>query len=327
MLAGFYLLRVHDQSIATYVAALLNGAVAVIAWAISVRTPAHSTGIEPAVPSSALATGAIRADDAAIYVAIGLSGASALGAQVVWTRLLSLTFGPSVYTFSVILAVFLTGLGIGSAVGAALAPIVASPAMHWPGASCSHRRNRLAAAIIFVALPNWPIDPALAPSPWFALQLDLVRCALVVLPAAVLWGASFRSDSPLSQGPGEDTARLVGRVYAANTLGAIIGAVGCGLLLIPFLGTRDAQRVLIAATAVASMLALLAPRQVTARGAAELTRAEAVASGGRSRVALLLTPIMAALLIVTVPELPGVLIAHGRKRGHMDRQEGIPVRW
>ena len=313
VLAGFYLLRVHDQSIATYVAALLNGAVAVIAWAISVRTPAHSTGIEPAVPSSALATGAIRADDAAIYVAIGLSGASALGAQVVWTRLLSLTFGPSVYTFSVILAVFLTGLGIGSAVGAALAPIVASPrhALAW----CQLLLTAAiawAAAIIFVALPNWPIDPALAPSPWFALQLDLVRCALVVLPAAVLWGASFPLGLAAIARPGEDTARLVGRVYAANTLGAIIGAVACGLLLIPFLGTRDAQRVLIAATAVASMLALLAPRQVTGAGAAELTRAEAVASGGRSRVALLLTPIMAALLIVTVPELPGVLIAHGR---------------
>ena len=46
---------------------------------------------------------------------------TALGAEVVWTRLLSLMLGGTVYTFSIILAVFLFGLGIGSAVGSALA--------------------------------------------------------------------------------------------------------------------------------------------------------------------------------------------------------------
>ena len=263
VLAGFYLLRVHDQSIATYVAVLLNGAVAAIAWAISMRTPAHSTGIAPVVPSPVLATSAIRADDGAIYLVIGLSGGCALGAQVVWTRLLSLTFGASVYTFSMILAVFLTGLGIGSGAGAALAPIVASPrrAVAW----CQLLLTAAiawGAAVIYVALPNWPIDPSLAPSPWFALQLDLVRCALVVLPASVLWGASFPFALAAIARPGDDTARLVGRVYAANTVGAIVGAVASSLLLIPSLGTRDTQRVLIAAAAVASMLALLKPRHI-----------------------------------------------------------------
>ena len=46
---------------------------------------------------------------------------SALGAEVVWTRVLSLLFGATAYTFSLILAVFLVGLGIGSTVGAELA--------------------------------------------------------------------------------------------------------------------------------------------------------------------------------------------------------------
>ena len=55
-----------------------------------------------------------------MYLAIALSGAGALGAEVVWTRLLGLMLGATVYTFAIILAVFLVGLGIGSAVGAAL---------------------------------------------------------------------------------------------------------------------------------------------------------------------------------------------------------------
>ena len=53
----------------------------------------------------------------AIYVAIGLSGASALAAEVIWTRLLSLLLGGTVYTFSIILAVFFIGLGVGSSIG------------------------------------------------------------------------------------------------------------------------------------------------------------------------------------------------------------------
>src|SRR6185295_6571701 len=64
-----------------------------------------------------------------IYLAIAVSGLSALGAQVVWTRLLSLLLGGTVYTFSIILAVFLIGLWAGSSAGSFAARRVASPAM------------------------------------------------------------------------------------------------------------------------------------------------------------------------------------------------------
>ena len=52
--------------------------------------------------------------------AIALSGCSALICEVIWTRVLSLAIGSTVYTFALILAAFLTGLGIGSGVGAAV---------------------------------------------------------------------------------------------------------------------------------------------------------------------------------------------------------------
>ena len=57
-------------------------------------------------------------DPRPIYIAACLSGLTALGAQVVWTRLLTLLFGATVYAFAIILAVFLAGLGIGSAIAA-----------------------------------------------------------------------------------------------------------------------------------------------------------------------------------------------------------------
>ena len=56
-----------------------------------------------------------------VLAAIGLSGFASLGAEVVWTRQLSLLFGATVYNFSLILAVFLAGIGAGSLGGAWLA--------------------------------------------------------------------------------------------------------------------------------------------------------------------------------------------------------------
>ncbi len=294
VLAGFYLLRVHDQAVATWVAALLNIVVAGIAWSISLRTPAHAAGPHASTTATAAIAVEPREGTGAVYVAIGLSGACALAAEVIWTRLLSLTFGASVYTFSMILAVFLTGLGLGSAAAAWLARMVSSPrrALAWCQALLTVA-IAWAAAVIFLALPNWPINPSLAPSAWFVLQLDLTRGALAMLPAAILWGASFPFALAAIATPGEDPSRLVGRVYAANTVGSIIGAITCSLLLIPALGTRDAQRVLIAVAATASMLLLFTPAI-------------------KARAALLVTPLLAAILIATVPELPGNLVAHGR---------------
>ena len=298
VLAGFYLLRVHDQSITTYVAATLNIVVGALAWAISLRTPARIddsaiSGQRESAPAPATSSTRL------VYIAIGLSGASALAAEVVWTRLLSLTFGASVYTFSMILAVFLAGLGIGSSFAAWLSRLIKSPrrALAWSQLYLT-AAIAWAAAMIYVALPNWPINPSLAASSWYAMQMDLARCVLTVLPAAVLWGASFPLALAAIATPGEDTSRLVGRVYAANTIGSILGATVCSLLLVPMIGTRGAQAVIIALAALASVLMLW-------------PSTEAPATSG-TRAWLLITPIVAALLIATMPALPGILIAHGR---------------
>src|SRR5688572_32583536 len=120
LLAGFYLLRVFDMPTATFVAVALNVIVAVLALGIARVTPyvpAADTGVRTAV----------NAESRLIYVAIALSGMTALGAEVVWTRILSLLFGATTYTFSLILAVFLVGLGIGSTIGSELARRVERP--------------------------------------------------------------------------------------------------------------------------------------------------------------------------------------------------------
>src|SRR3954462_12336871 len=117
LLAGFYLLRVFDMATATFVAAALNVAVGLASLSIAGRTEGRAAAAS--TPARAYWP---------VYVAIALSGATALGAEVIWTRLLGLLLGATVYTFSIILGVFLIGLGIGSAAGSAIARNLKTPA-------------------------------------------------------------------------------------------------------------------------------------------------------------------------------------------------------
>ena len=133
---------------------------------------------------------------APIYVAAALSGFTALGAEVVWTRQLSLLFGASVYTFSLILAVFLTGLGLGGLVGSRLARRTPDPR-----SALALFRSLLAVAIAFGAwaivnvLPGWQPTalflPQVRATPSLTFAFDALRCAFALLPATILWGASF----------------------------------------------------------------------------------------------------------------------------------------
>jgi spermidine synthase len=295
LLAGFYLLRVHDVATATYVAVTINFAVAAIGHGLaSVTAYEPASAAEPAA-GDARAPGAVT-----VYVAVALSGLSALGAEVVWTRLLSLILGATVYTFSIILAVFLVGLGIGSTGGAALSRDVRSPraALGW----C---QMLLAGAIAWTAymlagsVPFWPVNPSIAIDPWFNLQIDLMRCLWAVLPATILWGASFPLALAAAAAPGQDPGRLVGGVYAANTLGAILGAVGFSMLVVPLVGTQQAERLLIGLAAVAGLL-MLAP--TLEQPAWRLARLIAIAGAAA----------LAAFLVNGVLPTPAGLIGYGR---------------
>jgi spermidine synthase len=299
LLAGFYLLRVYDMATATCVAFGLNVLVAMIALALSVVAAPH---YPPAEPSKFGSVGR-AAGSWAVYPAIALSGMAALGAEVVWTRLLSLMLGATVYTFSLILAVFLIGLGIGSSLGAFLAKRaessqVALGACQWlltVGIAWT-------AFMISDSLPYWPILPTLSTSPWYTMQLDLVRCLWAILPPACLWGASFPLALSAVAARGQDPGRLVGGVYAANTVGAIAGALLFSLVLIPGIGTAGAERVLIGLAAAAMLLALiplLRPPQGKVR---------------RSGVAALVTAIgVAGWLAWTVTPVPWITVAFGRQ--------------
>ena len=308
VLAGFYLLRVFDVTTATLVAVAINALVALIAYVLAARTTYEADVVT--LPRAGTVAG-----NTPVYVTIALSGLTALSAEVIWTRLLSLHFGATVYTFALILAVFLIGLGIGSIFGATLARDLASPkrALGW----C---QLLLCAAIAWAAyeltesLPYWPINPYIATTPWFTLQLDLVRCFWVVLPGAVLWGASFPLALAAVATPEQDAARLAGGVYAANTVGAIAGSLITSFILIPWIGTSHAEQVIIIVSALSALIMLEPSLAGAPARPAGFVPDHSTPRGWNPTATIVLAAAMisAGLLARSVHPLPGLLVAYGR---------------
>ena len=345
LLAGFYLLRVHDMAIATYVAVALNVSVALISFLASPSGRGRRASHAKREPARAKPQDAKREPDRAkpqetadapseshrsrqtprpspgapdlrlsrrplpegegkrwlIYTVIALSGCSALAAEVLWTRLLSLLLGGTVYTFSIILAVFLLGLWAGSSVGSFLARSLQHAVLvlagcqtllvltiAWTGYTLSH------------SLPYWPVDPWLSLNPWFNFELDLVRTLWAIFPATLLWGASFPLALAAAARAGEDPGKLSGEVYAANTAGSIVGALVFSLVLIPSLGTRSSQQLLLVLAVASAVIAAAGARVLPALRPVKFATLTAAV-------------VLGALLLPMISDVPWQVIAYGRR--------------
>ncbi len=303
LLAGYYLLRVYDMEVATYVAVAINCVACLLAWVMARSNPFHMQ--LPARTSLSAQAPGRNAGPTVVYIAIGLSGCTALGSEVVWTRLLSLLLGGTAYTFSLILAVFLVGLGLGSGFGSALARDFKKPKL---GLAVVQLATAICVAwggyASSTSLPQWPVDPSIHSDLSINFQLDLVRAAFVVLPGAILWGASFPIALACVVDEGTSAASMVGKLYAANTTGAIVGAIGTSLILVGTLGSQFTQQALIVVAVLSAAILL-----VDELGRISHGRSTSVRS---SIFVVALCGAAACFLMTIVPPLPGLLVAYGR---------------
>ena len=207
--------------------------------------------------------------------------------------------GATVYVFSIILAVFLIGLALGSGIGSYISRDArARVALGWCQVLLAIA-TAWSAYMIAGGLPYWPIDPFLAPNPWMTFQLDMARTLWTILPPAILWGASFPLALAAVAAPGEDPGRLAGDVYAANTLGLHFWRPLTSLILVPWIGTTNCETMLILIPAVSSLF-LLGPHIRESKSQA-VTAVFAVAM------------VVILFLAKDVKPIPGEVIAYGRR--------------
>jgi spermidine synthase len=149
------------------------------------------------------------------------------------------------------------------------------------------------------SVPYWPTNPKLPISPWLHFLIDFVRAIWAILPPTVFWGASFSLAVAAVTASDADPARPVAAIYAANTSGAIAGALAVGMLLIPHIGTRQSERVLMILSLLSALCALSCVWSRPWRSTARILRFAALI-------------VLAGILVTSVPEIPPQVVAYGR---------------
>lgn len=191
-----------------------------------------------------------------------LSGGAGLVYEVVWARQLVLVFGNTTQAISAILTGFFGGMAIGSGLGGRLGDRVSRPL----------RVYGLLELILVVVVLLTPITFSLLHEAYrgafgvlesHAIFLGLVRFGLSLLalgPATILMGVTLPVLTRyLTNDPGE-LSLAFGRLYAANTAGAILGTIGAGFFLIELFGLSGSLTIGAACSFVAGIIALAIDR-------------------------------------------------------------------
>lgn len=169
------------------------------------------------------------------------SGAAALAYEVVWIRLLSLTLSITVYALTTVLCAFMTGLAIGSAISARLADRVERPMLGFGAIEIGIALCGVTAPFVLTdLLPPlyvWLHDAFAGQGFAFGGGRFLLAFFAMLLPTTLM-GLTLPLLSRAVIDRQGDVGLGAGSLYAANTLGAVVGCVLAGFVLIPELGLR-----------------------------------------------------------------------------------------
>jgi spermidine synthase len=232
----------------------------------------------PAVRARPVQAGEKLAGAAGVYVPMAvasITGVTTLGLEIAWTRYFALLIGPSTYAISILLAVFIAGLAIGSIAGAR----VREPSGWLLAGTLGIAALTAALATEFAGGPLLRIvaDDLARRQPTF-MQL-VVRGALwalaLVLPTAIAIGAAFPMTLSLARPEGRDQPRVVADFCAVNTIAGVVGSIAAGFWLLPAFGLERTLGFAATMLAVGAALGILAGRRPRTRRMLALTPAVA----------------------------------------------------
>jgi spermidine synthase len=230
IIAGFALIELIGLSTTAFLAVGLNlvaGGVALIANARVATLPPAETAVSTASRQET-GSGPLRR---LVYVATFVSGFAALAFEVLWTRMLAEGSGSSIYLFAAILAIYLFGIAAGSV---------------WFGSRSRPERDTLRAFGVCLGVIG------------VAAGATVVLCSgplgndfysfrpLILLPATVAMGYAFPLAVRLVTTSAAGAANSVGRLYASNTAGSILGSFAAAFVLASTVGTNTSILVLAA---------------------------------------------------------------------------------
>lgn len=200
-----------------------------------------------------------------------LSGVTSFIYEVLWTRLLSHILGGSTYSFATMLATFLAGIAIGSAIAGKFAKTVVGAGRGFAVVQLGIAFGSVLAFALLDFLPGWAV--AIGAGKGAAPVGNAVLAAAILLPGALFVGATFPFVVRFIAPRGGDAGAASARAYGWSTIGAILGAVGATFLVIPQFGYRGTLILTVALNVALALLAAwrLCPAHRGFRGAVVAT--------------------------------------------------------
>ena len=262
---GFFLVRAFGVQSTIYMAAAVN---------ICAGLAAVWVGFWPGVRQKSAETATDEAPEAApdnrerrifrlLLWGFGLSGMASLAYEILWTRSLLYFLGLTTYTFTTILTTFLIGIALGSMIASLFADRLRDH-LSWFAAI-----ELLIGFFALIVVPmigemyhiSFAFRQWLGYNDWWAnVGIKFILSFLIMLLPTLLMGATFPIAVKCYNKSVRGIGKRVGEIYAANTVGSIIGSFAAGFVLIPLLGLRLSISVVVLLNLfIALMIILLHP--------------------------------------------------------------------
>ncbi len=250
-LAGFVLIEYVGVRASLWSTAALNLAIGAVALWLGKSTRSTDPGRQPGEKQD-LSPDVLRT---LALVLLGVTAFAALLNEIAWTRVLVMVVGGSTYAFTLVLVVFLLGIGLGSILVTRRSGPRADTAAR---AALAQGLTGVGAAALFVffgLLPVYIIAVFQVPELGAMSRLLLMGVAVgaVVLVPALGMGMTFPLLTDLTARPDAARGTDVGGAYALNTIGSILGAVLTGFVLVVAWGTQTTLRVGVVINGVAAL--------------------------------------------------------------------------
>jgi len=247
-LAGFVLIRLAGVMGALYVAAGINLLVALGGWILSRYYDYSDEAVSKAVSAKQASTGTEKAGPGAGFLlplAFFFSGLISIGYEIIWMRSIVFLLGSYTFVFSSVLTIYLLGNVIGAWIGSRLSSRLKNPsAAFGVSLTCLGVLGVFYVPLLGVWLKvSGPVASLLSRgfsdgSVLLWLILPLLHCVVLFLIPAISMGVGFplalQAWSNLRHRVGQTT----GTVYGVNTIGAVLGGILAGFLLIPLMGVQ-----------------------------------------------------------------------------------------
>lgn len=184
----------------------------------------------------------------AALIGIGLSGATTFIYELVWIRLLSSVIGSSTYSFTLMLAAIITGITLGSWIVHTKVDKMKSPLLVFGVLELLLAFVMILSILFYERIPYYftlfRSSLTLTASAYGLYQFfKMIICLLLMLVPSTIIGMTLPIITGFLTRNIKTVGTDIGKVFAVNTIGGVVGAVLTGLVFIPFMGTRTTYEI------------------------------------------------------------------------------------